>query len=177
MKKTILFIIILILIFSSFSYANSDILSNYPPIPPDESGDFFITENNGITYLKYFDSRQRYKDGYQLTQGGYVVFKSFSRYVLSTDGSTWEKKSVGYNSSWIGNVIYSSANIYNEDGTVFFSLPKGITEIIQEETVKILPYLVGQTRTILQVGFGIASAMLLVTLLVVYFKRYLLRSI
>jgi len=164
LKKTIVFTILFLLIFSSFIFAS--------PIPTNLKYDNYIIykSSSGYTVLLNTDK--------PIVIGSFL-FYSASNYVLR-DGV------FVYESSWSAdktfdktmNIVGSNYDVYDNSGNVFFSQPEvTIQEIIQEETKKILPVLVGKTKTILPTGFGVLSAMLLIVLLTVYFRHFLHRSV
>jgi len=166
MKKTMIFTLLFLLLFSSMSLANSE----FPYMVEDNYGNIWYTKTR--PYIS--------ADKKSLTTGTTNIYERYN-----TDGTlsirTNEKDYLyrfthrEYKPSDIKN---SNFDILYSDGTVFFYQP-GLTipEVIHKETQKIIPDLVGQTLMILPVGFGIVSATLLITLLVGYFRRYRHRSI
>jgi len=177
MKKILIFTIIFVIIFSSFSYAVSpnvvnEFIQNYP-------NDYIYRIVFPEEIIVHFSSPAELEfelidtvDGRPLLSGKALRINNPSRqpfYYLKINGKVERMTSSYYNFFDTGNWKGYEGNIdiYRWNGSSFF-LPIPST---------FLRDLVGQILTILPVGFGIASAMLLVLLLVVYFRRYLHRLI
>lgn len=164
MKKTIVFIILFVLVFSSLSFAVSDEHifeynkgdKTYKVV---SSSELYIVREY-VDIVKDYRMRLRNKTGTPFT----VYVKQGSSYVVDSS-NTLALDVIDF------SLIYTNYNIYFGD-TVFFSAPRTTLDIVQEETQKILPGLVGKTRMILPVGSGVLSLMLSIMLLVVFLKRY-----
>ena len=178
-KKILIFTIIFVFVFSSFSYALSpnvinEFINNYP--------------NNYIYKIEYpvgyvniisspaeleFDVSDTDYYGYKLESGKSLVIKNPSRvtyYRMAGNGDVIQDNvQYRYILHDINNLVgyEGNINIYKWNGSSFF-LPTPYT---------FLRDLVGQTRTILPVGFGIVSVTLLVMLFLAFWKSYLRRLI
>lgn len=166
MKKTIVFTIIFIFVFTTFSFTASE----YEHILEYTDGvkSYKIISNSEL-YIKreYVDIIKDYKLRLRnKTSSSYTVYlKVDNEYILESENTS--AKDISSNAT----VIYTNYNVYYGDD-VFFSAPKTTQDIIREETAKIPQVLVGQTKTILLHGFGVLSAMLLIMLLVAFWKLF-----
>ena len=176
-KKVFLLVSIFILVFSGFSFA-LDVPDTIPeglrPKLYDLDYDFFVFRNDDGGYRLYEIlsgggmSRTPKNDGYY---DGVII-----RY-YSTNGTSWIEGGTGNILKDTSTILYSTLDLYDSaTGKVFFSGPKGLRDIVEEETMKIPRALLGKMKMILPVGFGLLSALVLVKLLTVYFRRYLHRS-
>jgi hypothetical protein len=170
LQKILILLLGFIFVFSNFVFAE------YPDSPyPD--WDYLICKNkvSGDIYLRVHSS-ERPCVKYSEEWGKYINVAV--REPLLLKNNTWvECGSInGILELSDYSLIYSTVSIYNSDGTVFFSVPKTVQEVVEQETGKIIPDLVGKTKTILLVGFGILSALVLIRLLTVYFRHFLNHS-
>ena len=169
MKKTIVFTIIFILVFSSFTFASDTYNPSIHRYWYKYGSYYYVSDFQFI--VKKFESGW-YLNGPEGNSGYYFECNYENGQFVVVRKINGTNRGTGSLDLLRERITASNYDIVNiTDNTVFFS-KAGIREIIQEETVKILPDLVGKTKTILLVGFGLLFAMLLPTLLTTFFRRF-----